>query len=424
MRKVIALYLLTIILVFFSFAFNDSIEGTSCINLDQLELSILSASFPFLMVHYMPWYQSPPYSSYYGWHWTMNHYNPEKEIGGKREIASHYYPLIGPYDSRDPDLIEYHLLLMKIAGIDGVIVDWYGIKNVYDYGLIHEATKKLFEYIKKFNMKFVVCYEDSTIGNLVRNNILTSKNALEHAQEVFKWLENNWFSEEAYLKFKNRPVILVFGPQYFYSKYDWKRIFNSLNVQPYLTTLDGHLEYFADSVYPWIPMYLSGGGELKLDDVLTYLDSFYQKVKSKEFLVAAAFPRFHDIYKEAGVGQSYGFLNDNDGLTFKCTFEKALIELPDIIQIITWNDFGEGTVIEPNDVTGYRDLEYIQNWRKKIDESFYYNSDDLRLPLKIYNLRKNGDNEAQKYIDEIIKAVIDNDKAKYKELKTIILNNY
>src|SRR5207249_2681279 len=58
-------------------------------------------------MHYMPWFEAPEnpvaggtYS--WGWHWTMNTKNPNVIDGsGKRQIASHYYPLIGPYSSKD-----------------------------------------------------------------------------------------------------------------------------------------------------------------------------------------------------------------------------------------------------------------------------------------------------------------------------------
>ena len=65
--------------------------------------------------------------SSWGIHWTMQYENPNiVDAMGKRQIASHYYPIIGPYDSTDPNVLEYHMLLMKYSGIDGVMIDWYG----------------------------------------------------------------------------------------------------------------------------------------------------------------------------------------------------------------------------------------------------------------------------------------------------------
>src|SRR5437867_3561577 len=90
----------------------------------------------FMMAHYMPWFEAKPIAKHWGWHWTMNRFDPEKISNGRREIAAHYYPLIGPYDSNDPAVLEYHLLLMKLSGIDGVIVDWYSLENFLDYALI------------------------------------------------------------------------------------------------------------------------------------------------------------------------------------------------------------------------------------------------------------------------------------------------
>ena len=59
-----------------------------------------------LMAHYMPWFEADPAHARWGWHWTMNHYAPAHEANGRREAASHYTPLIGLYDSNDPDVLE------------------------------------------------------------------------------------------------------------------------------------------------------------------------------------------------------------------------------------------------------------------------------------------------------------------------------
>jgi len=49
------------------------------------------------------------------------------------------------YDSADPAVLEYHVLLMKLAGIDGVIVDWFGSADYYDYATINRNTTQLFD---------------------------------------------------------------------------------------------------------------------------------------------------------------------------------------------------------------------------------------------------------------------------------------
>ena len=41
-------------------------------------------------------------------------------------IASCDYPLIGPYDSDDPEVVRWHMKLAKAAGIDALLVDWWG----------------------------------------------------------------------------------------------------------------------------------------------------------------------------------------------------------------------------------------------------------------------------------------------------------
>src|SRR4051812_21185647 len=143
-----------------------------------------------VMVYYMPWYSAKSHSEHWGWHWTMDHFNPDRiNAAGEREIASWYCPLIGPYDSSDPAVLEYHVLLMKLAGVDGVIVDWYGSADFLDYGLNNEATLKLFQVTRRAGLKFCICYEDQTIQHMLDAHFLEPNRALLQAQKEMLYLQ-------------------------------------------------------------------------------------------------------------------------------------------------------------------------------------------------------------------------------------------
>src|SRR5687768_14041616 len=111
-------------------------------------------------MHYMPWFETPATlgGSSWGYHWRFNNRNPNiVDATGKRQIASHYYPLIGPYASRDPDVIEYHLLLMKLSGVDGVMIDWYGVEGTNgDIGNLLTSSNAIIEQVDDFGLKFAV----------------------------------------------------------------------------------------------------------------------------------------------------------------------------------------------------------------------------------------------------------------------------
>ena len=97
-------------------------------------------------------------------------------------------------------------------------------------------------------------------------------------------------------------------------------------------------------------------------------DAFYKEAKRWPAGMAVAFPRFHDIYEQAKVHKSWGTIDDNGGKTFAATLETALKSGLPLVQISTWNDWGEGTVIEPSVEFGYRDLEVVQRLRRQFIE--------------------------------------------------------
>jgi hypothetical protein len=334
---------------------------------------------PLVLAHYMPWFQKN------GYHWSEGspYFNPSRMLpDGRANIASHYYPLTGNYDSSDPAVLEYQLALMKIAGIDGVIFDWYGTAVGFDYRLIHEATQAMVEMIRKHGMKFVVCYEDQSVKHLVEAGVASQAQGPDIAKDTFEWMAQHWFSNDEYVKVDGRPLVMCFGPQHFSQKAEWDEIWADLPARPFFIDLDSRTSW-ADGSMNWSPMYMSTNGELAVLSLVRYLNNFYLRERNKPFVVGTAIPAFHDIYGEAGK-TSYGYLAYSGGETFKLTWAAAERARANVIQIQTWNDYGEGTVVEPTLERGYESLEYAQDKRRQWEPDFPFNHSDLRIPFELY----------------------------------------
>ncbi len=377
----------------------------------QAPLSLLAqsgdADRPLLLAHFMPWYQAPSVSGFWGWHWTMSAFDPDQtDANGLPQIASHYHPLTGPYDSSDDDILEYQVLLLKLSGIDGVIVDWYGILDYSDYVADNRSTGKLFEHIKAAGLKFAICYEDQSLKHMIDDGLLTREDAVTRGQDVMRYLQDNWFTDPAYLKHGDQPVLLTFGPQYFNGSAEWAALFSVIDPTPALITLDKHMVLDAVSSFPWLPM---SGFTLNEAALKAYFRAFYLKARNWDYIVGAAFPAFWDSYQEAGVRASYGYIDPLDGDILRFTLQTALRAKPDIIQIVTWNDYGEGTIIEPTVEFGSQYLEIIQaTARDLIGESFSFTASDLDLPLRLFHLRQAHADDAaiSSRLDEAASVII------------------
>ena len=348
-----------------------------------------------LLAHYMPWYASKPVSGRWGWHWTMGKFNPDSALkNGWPEAASHDRPLMGLYDSHDPDALECQVLQMKLAGIDGVIIDWYGTHDYFDYAEVHRNTRALIPWLEKAGLKFAICYEDQTVGKMIEGSALKASDAVAHGREVLQWVEKNWFTRDSYLHHRHRPVFLTFGPQHFAPE-EWQRVTGSFTTDPWIHALPHLAEKFAaDGPFGWPPV--SGGNALTPDDWRKYLDQLYQRSGTGKAVVAVAFPGFEDIYQQAGLHDSYGSIAPRDGKTFAETLDLAFASDSALIQIATWNDYGEGTAIEPTERHGYRYLEEVQ--RRAVSG---FSASDLRQPLRLFQLRKKLDPGLTQQLDAI-----------------------
>lgn len=318
---------------------------------DQMPIMVEKTNDTKVYMHYMPWFHSKDISGFWGSHWQMANKNPDRILGDKREIAAHYYPLIGPYDSRDPDVVDYHLLLMKYAGIDGVLVDWYGSYSINDYGSNLKNSNALINRLTDIGLGFAVVYEEYTTENVAKQKGIT---AIEAAQADMNYLESEYFSNPRHITIDDSPLLMTFGPRYFRQSEQWTEILSVLSEQPKFLPLWGHGNRTGS---------VNSHGEFSwVDFDISYpaLQNFYDKSNQYEVLIGSAYPGFHDYYQEGGWGDSYGFVDHADGQVLESTLAKAQANDLKYLQLVTWNDFGEGTMIEPTVEFGYKFLLAIQ----------------------------------------------------------------
>lgn len=369
---------------------------------DPVPEGVVKTNDTKVYMHFMPWFQSKAVTGYWGSHWRMTNKNPDIiDADGKRQIAAHYYPLTGPYDTKDEKIIEYQLLLMKYSGIDGLLIDWYGTHNVYDYRVNLVGSNAVIDKLEEVGLQFSIVYEDYTAGNVASQ---TSKTAIQAAKEDMAYMQQNYFSKSNYIKIANAPLLMTFGPRLFKTGAQWNQIFESFTAKPTFIPLWNHMSFVG----------ANGSGEFSWVDFktdLSELHKFYNK--GHPTLIGSAYPGFHDYYVQGGSGTSYGYVDYDNGNTLVRTLAKAQERHAKYVQLVTWNDYGEGTMVEPTLERGFTDLETIQQWC-----GVKYDKTELELIYEYYQKRVafSSDSEKSATLKEVYQHLIqlEVDKARAK----------
>ena len=364
-------------------------------------------------IHYMPWFSAPenpgPLPSNFGngntgtynkWgqHWSHVDNNikyPDSLItvtnylGASvqtRDICAHYHPLIGPYDGQDPVVLEYHLLLMKLSGIDGVIIDWYGQGGigVPDAAPLLVNSNALIAQTGNFGLKFGLMMEDA------------GWNGITAAVSNGNYAINNYFNTSQYIKLgdmrgtsatnANSPLVGVFGPQQFKTPGQWNTILNG-KTGAFLCFMDQSAQIGADAAgeFAW-PQPSGNGYSSNYFNALSNYYSLPKEAPSKNVVLGSAFAGFYDFYGTNGAPTYTVIPRTTNGTTTLsatlglCSQYSSVL---DGIQLATWNDFSEGTILEPTVEFGFQSLDSIQSFT-----GVSYTEADLQQVYRLFTLRK------------------------------------
>jgi hypothetical protein len=240
------------------------------------------------------------------------------------------------YSSTDPNQIHRQITDMVSRGMDGVIIDWYGPGNSIDQG----TQLVMAEAEKHPGFTFAIMVDkgaiewDSCSG-------CTPQQALIQQLE---YIEQTYVPSPAYMKIDGSPVITNFNLDLSYS-IDWNAVNAALSTHPkfIFQNNSGFTHMLSDGSYSWVMPTTSDYG-------MSYLNSFYVAGMSypAEETVGATYKGFNDTLASWG---SNRIMSQQCGQTWLQTFAKLNSlhnsgnQLP-YLQLVTWNDYEEGTEIE------------------------------------------------------------------------------
>jgi len=143
---------------------------------------------PVFCVVYFPWY--------------ANAMGPHRSLASlglghlRKDRGSAFYPMLGPYDSGDPSVVEAHLRLIKESRIDCLFASWWGLYVQHPYDR-HITTNidLIARETTRHGMKIII-YESDRPGLTVEKVV----SELEFAAQ--RW-------GEASVKIHNKPVVYM-----------------------------------------------------------------------------------------------------------------------------------------------------------------------------------------------------------------------
>ena len=276
---------------------------------------------------------SPPpvLAMYYAW-FDQNSWNPSQLSDMPAT----------PYVSADRSAIERHVRQAQSAGVDVFALNWWGPNNPTDgnlQALLSVASQLGFKVTVDFDMNSPFVHNTDDVVNYLR-----------HASQ--------YFGNAAWFHYDGKPVVVFYGIR----KYDvgtWAGIRNQVDPgRQALWIGEGdvfsYLDVF-DGIYPysiaWSP------------NPASQLASYASKTRAKganKLWVATVMPGYDDTRIRQG-----GYARDRQGGAFyRTTWEGAIATQPAMISITSWNEWPEGSQIEPS--VSYGDL-YLQITRQYAD---------------------------------------------------------
>jgi len=306
-----------------------------------------------VLAFYYPWYGTPERHGHWV-HWTK--INPDRhDIGSAR-----HYPVQGAYDSWDPAIVDWHIDLARTNGITGFIASWWGQRTFEDGALpviLERADKKDFK---------VSVYWETAPGK--------GSDQVGRAVNDLVYLLNRYGTNRAFLKVDGKPVIFVYGRVMGQIPLEsWPAIITETRERAgdFLLIADGYEANYA-RLFDGVHTYNIAGAVA--GKTATALRAFIAPEYSGDVHLARSRGRISCVtvipgYDDTKVRKP-GFTADRlGGLTYRVLWDEAIRANPDWILVTTWNEWHEGSEIEPSFEEGMKYISLTGEYAPRFRDS-------------------------------------------------------
>jgi hypothetical protein len=286
-----------------------------------------------VLAFYYTWYGRPERHG----HWV--HWGGENPA--KHDIPeSTHYPAQGAYDSHDPATIDGHIELAQAHGLTGFIATWWG-QGTYD----DRAFATLLARAGQKGFKVTVYWETAPGEGAAQ---------IDHAVADLLFVLQRYGAAEAFLKVDGKPVVFVYGRVMDQVPLaSWPAIIQRVRQQygrDFLLIADGYNEAYArlfDGVHTynicgWVQR--KSADELRQASGAAFADAVRLARSHGRISCVTVIPGYDDtkIRKPGLKAERHG------GQTYRVLWEEAQKADPDWVLITSWNEWHEGSEIEPS----------------------------------------------------------------------------
>ncbi|XP_052243732.1 glycoprotein endo-alpha-1,2-mannosidase-like isoform X1 [Dreissena polymorpha] len=332
----------------------------SIVNRFGFNIDLNTSAEPNYNVHvfYYPWYGNPEHDGKF-LHWNhaiIEHWNKQEALKWPKgmhsppdNVGANYYPLLGAYSSKDPEVVDIHMQMLRYAGIGVVVVSWYPSGDADNEGLEPDSlVPLLLDAAQKYSLKVALHVEP-----FKERDDITMREQLKYI--ISKYGSHPAFYRTSHKNKVNLPLIYIYD-SYLIGADKWKNIFTeggSLSVRGTefdaifigLLVENKHLNHVIASGFDGVYTYFATNG-------FTYGSTWTNWLQVKKWAES------HGLLFIPSVGPGYidteirpwNAMNTRKrlgGKYYSESVQNALAVHPDIISITSFNEWHEGTQIEP-----------------------------------------------------------------------------